>query len=329
MLNETKPSTNNSDNKAEPVEVKKHSDAQRFNALFKFARMFSYRQLVCDPKTTLVLDIFDTSAQIKLTYIPWAIWSTSGSGSVKPMGKNNIPKPPTDCEELREQLDKQIKDILIWGLKHQTDNELLLHLKAHQTEFVQTVKEALQPTWIPAAEKALKGFKDYTNMLEQDHKSELERLKLERSIRWPHSVDIKVLIEQAGFSFSPTTYKRDRCECYTCRAEYTEYTGDYNWQDILSYHKGNCPVPNQIKERAALADLAKLSTELCAKQGAESINILCNVIKNCLAQSVAPSASTLASSVSRALNPQPSNGQVAVSATEQAAPSVPMQLGQR
>lgn len=54
-----------------------------------------------------------------------------------------------------------------------------------------------------------------------------------RAVAWPHSPQLRVEIEAAGFAYRPTMIKRDRCVCDECAVE---VNGWKPWHNPLAFH---------------------------------------------------------------------------------------------
>lgn len=72
-----------------------------------------------------------------------------------------------------------------------------------------------------------------------------------KGVQWPHSLDLRRMIERAGFTFRPMMIKRDRTVCDTCGAE---VSGHRPWYDIRTFH--------DYSKHAVQYKMEKLSTPL-------------------------------------------------------------------
>jgi hypothetical protein len=73
-----------------------------------------------------------------------------------------------------------------------------------------------------------------TELLVQNQKSFDEFRKLQRKgVQWPHSPELRMCIEKAGFAFRPMMIKRDRCICDQC---HVEVSGWRPWHDPWKFH---------------------------------------------------------------------------------------------
>lgn len=72
-----------------------------------------------------------------------------------------------------------------------------------------------------------------TAMVENQQKFHDFRELQRKGVEWPHSKDLRIDIEAAGFTYRPMMIKRDRCICGTC---HVEVSGWMIWHNPWAFH---------------------------------------------------------------------------------------------
>lgn len=185
--------------------------------------------------------------------------SASGSG-----GAPAVVRSMDDLQERGQRLSRKLCQRVDWllGLQRnsnrQFDGEIALKVLVADRE------------WATEADAFLKELEHKVVEMLQANQARFQQFRevSRRAVAWPHSPQLRVEIEAAGFAYRPMMIKRDRSVCDECAVE---VNGWKPWHNPLAFHdfdKHKVKPPAQLFQAPTSLAVSQMVTDANRKRGA-------------------------------------------------------------